>query len=404
MPRDLEREDLEREVFGGSQSELSSDEEDVSRLKPKKVQKNKPIQQSLTRQDAYESSAGDSEDDYQEDHARPLKGKRPSARRRSSTDGKPVARKRKRREQPEIDLNDLPPEQASKLRLDMKIEEILKPKKASRRGKKKANEEVLDTFADDEVARLRESMNAAAEEDQRANLEKLPALAKLKLLPEAMDTLQKHVSPVLRFSRPLILHCRASLAQSMIDNNLLEAVRRWLEPLPDHSLPALNIQREFFAILRKMEFIDSAVLKESGMGKVVLFYTKCKRVTPEITKVAKELVSTWSRPIIKRSSSYRDRVVPVVSEFGDEGGQPQARVGEKLNAIMARAKENEKNRVRKNAVTIPQRELGNYTVAPRHNAGLGAGRGSVSIDEDVERRRRQMDRLRQFNKRSVGAK
>lgn len=80
----------------------------------------------------------------------------------------------------------------------MKIEEILKPKKASRRGKKKANEEVLDTFADDEVARLRESMNAAAEEDHRANLEKLPALAKLKLLPEAMDTLQKHVFSVFR--------------------------------------------------------------------------------------------------------------------------------------------------------------------------------------------------------------
>ncbi|KAH0585221.1 hypothetical protein H2248_008470 [Termitomyces sp. 'cryptogamus'] len=386
MPRDLEREDLEREVFGGSQSELSSDEEDVSHLKSKKTQKAKIVQPS-TREDAYESSAGDSEDDYQEEHAKHSKSKRLSSKRRSSTDGKPVARKRKRREQPEIDLNDLPPEQASKLRLEMKIEEILKPKKSARRGKKKANEEVLDTIADDEVARLRESMNAAAEEDQRANVEKLPALAKLKLLPEAMETLQK-----------------ASLAQSMIDNNLLEAVRRWLEPLPDRSLPALNIQREFFAILRKMEFIDSAVLKESGLGKVVLFYTKCKRATPDIAKVAKELVSIWSRPIIKRSASYRDRVVPVISEYGDEGGQPQARAGEKLNAIMARAKENEKNRVRKNAVSIPQRELGNYTVAPRSNAGLGLGRGSVSVDEDVERRRRQMDRLRQFNKRSAGPK
>ncbi|KAG6862531.1 hypothetical protein C0995_000079 [Termitomyces sp. Mi166 len=387
MPRDLEREDLEREVFGGSQSELSSDEEDVSRLKPKKTQKNKTTQ-PITREDAYESSADETEDDYQEKHAKPSKSKRPSGRRRS-TDGKPVARKRKRIEQPEIDLNDLPPEQASKLRLEMKIEEILKPKKSARRGKKKANEEVLDTFADDEVARLRESMNAAADEDQRANLEKLPALAKLKLLPEAMETLQKHV---------------ASLAQSMIDNNLLEAVRRWLEPLPDRSLPALNIQREFFAILRKMEFIDSAVLKESGLGKVVLFYTKCKRATPDIAKVAKELVSTWSRPIIKRSASYRDRVVPIISDYGDEGSQSQARAGEKLNAIMARAKESEKNRVRKNAVAIPQRELGNYTVAPRFNAGLGLGRGSTSVDEDVERRRRQMDRLRQFNKRSTGAK
>lgn len=74
----------------------------------------------------------------------------------------------------------------------MQIEAILKPKKASRQRKKKANEEVLDSFADDEVARLRETMNAAAEEDQRANQEKLPATAKLRLLPEALETLQKY--------------------------------------------------------------------------------------------------------------------------------------------------------------------------------------------------------------------
>ncbi|KAG6851122.1 hypothetical protein H0H93_001002 [Arthromyces matolae] len=383
MPRDAER-DLEREVFGGSQSELSSDDEDIAlKLKPKKSQKLR-VEEPSSRQDAYESSA-DSEDDYQEEHSRPSQTKRPSARRRSSSDGKPVARKRKRREQPpEIDLNELPPEQASKIRLDMKIEEILKPKKSARRSKKKANEEVLDSFADNEVARLRESMNNAAEEDLRSNIEKVPALAKLKLLPEAMETLQK-----------------ASLAQSMIDNNLLEAVRRWLEPLPDRSLPALNIQREFFTMLPKMEFIDSAVLRESGLGKIILFYTKCKRVTPDIAKVARELLSIWSRPIIKRSASYRDRVVPVALDLGEEGGQPPVR-GEKLQAIMARAKESEKHRVRKNAVSIPQSEFGSYTVAPR--SGVGMGRGSASVDEDVERRRRQMDRLRQFNKRSAGPK
>lgn len=76
----------------------------------------------------------------------------------------------------------------------MQIEAILKPKKASRQKKRGANVEVLDSFADDEVARLREAMNAAAEDDVRANSEKLPATAKLKLLPEAMDTLRKCVS------------------------------------------------------------------------------------------------------------------------------------------------------------------------------------------------------------------
>lgn len=126
-----------------------------------------------------------------------------------------------------------------------------------------------------------------------------------------------------------------------MDNNLLEGVRRWLEPLPDRSLPALNIQDFFFTQLTKMD-IDTNSLKESGLGRVVLFYTKCKRVTTQINRLARELVSTWSRPIIKRSASYRDRVIPVAPEFnGDVGG----RGGERLNAILARARESDKNRV-----------------------------------------------------------
>jgi len=328
------------------------------------------------RAEEYESSGGDSEEDY---HDRPVSSK-PKKRSKmrvagGDTGGRPVAKKRKRKQPPAIDLSELPPEQASKVRLDMQIEAALKPKKAARQRKKKTNDEVLDSFADDEVARLRETMNTAADEDIRANSEKLPATAKLRLLPEAMDTLRK-----------------ASLAQSMIDNNLLEAVRRWLEPLPDRSLPALNIQREFFNIIRKMDFIDSAVLKESGLGRVVLFYTKCKRVTPDIGRIANDLVSTWSRPIIKRSASYRDRIVPVAQE----GGDVDMRAGERLNAIMARAREAEKGRVRRNAVMIPQSSLGTYTVAPKSNAGIS--RGNMSVELDIERRRKNAERLRSLTR------
>lgn len=262
----------------------------------------------------------------------------------------------------------------------MQIEAILKPKKSNRPRKKKNNDEVLDSFADDEVARLREAMLHAADEDIRANSEKLPATAKLRLLPEAMDTLRK-----------------ASLAQSMIDNNLLEAVKRWLEPLPDRSLPALNIQRELFTSIRKMEFIDTSVLKESGLGRIVLFYTKCKRVTSDISRIADELVSAWSRPIIKRSASYRDRVVPIALSAED------AQQRERLNAILARAKEEDKHRVRKNAVQIPTSNLGTYTIAPRSSVGMSSRVNSMSVDVDIERRRKNAERLRSLT-RKVQAK
>ena len=126
-----------------------------------------------------------------------------------------MQKKRKRKVVVEQDLSELPPEQgktsqraqhvsifiqnficlASKIRLDMQIEAILKSKKASRpkKRKKDAEEEVLDRFADEEVSRLRESMLAAAADDMQANKDKLPATAKLKLLPQVMEVLRKWV-------------------------------------------------------------------------------------------------------------------------------------------------------------------------------------------------------------------
>lgn len=42
------------------------------------------------------------------------------------------------------------------------------------------------------------------------------------------------------------------MAQSIVDNELLSAVKVWLEPLPDKSLPALDIQNALFDILIKV--------------------------------------------------------------------------------------------------------------------------------------------------------
>ncbi|SRR6266550_3630375 len=96
----------------------------------------------------------------------------------------------------------------------MQIDEILKAKKTARR-KKKNNEEALDSFADHEVSRLREAMNSAAEEDINSNHEKVPAIAKLKLLPEAMEALRKSEA---RFTFYYILNSTTqSIASAVYD-------------------------------------------------------------------------------------------------------------------------------------------------------------------------------------------
>ncbi|KZT07780.1 uncharacterized protein LAESUDRAFT_677694 [Laetiporus sulphureus 93-53] len=361
--------DLERQIFGrDSDDELSlSEDEEVPQ---RRIRRESPG----ARAEEVESSA-DSGDEYVQEKRVAKEKIHRKTRRATAEDGeqRPKQRKRKRRQREEVDLSQLPPEQANKLKLDMQIEAILKPKRTSRpKRKKKDDEDVLDRYADEEVARLREAMLAAVLDDEQANKEKLPATAKLRLLPQVVEVLRKN-----------------SLSQSILDNNLLEGVGKWLGPLPDKSLPALDIQKEFFPILKNAEYIDTNALKDSKLGRVIMFYTKSKRVSPDIARLANELVATWSRPIIKRSASYRDRIIPTAP--GGEG-ETVVRSGERLNAILARAKENEKNRVRKNAVMIPQRELGSYTVAPRTNSGIT--RSNVSVDVDIERRKKNAERLR----------
>jgi len=349
--------DLEREIFG-SDSDLSEQESDDLQSKPR---------------DDFESS-GDSGNEQKA--AKPRK-----VRRRKGgldADGRPTQKKRKRKPVKEdIDLSTLPPGEAGQMRLDMQIDAILKPKKHSRHKKGKNDDDVLDRAADEEVSRLRDLMLSAAATDEDLNREKLPATTKLRLLPQVMEVLRK-----------------SAYVQSIIDNNLLGAVQKWLDPLPDKSLPALDIQKEFFPTLRSMDFIDKDVLTESKLGKVVVFYTKSKRVTPDIARIANDLVSRWSRPIIKRSASYRDRAIETISVSRGEGN-------EKLNAILARARESDKNRVRKNAVAIPSRELGSYTVAPQ--SSMGITRNNKSVDVDIERRKKNAERMRLLT-RKIGSK
>ena len=140
-----------------------------------------------------------------------------------------------------------------------------------------------------------------------------------------------------------------------MDNNLLEGVKRWLEPLPDRSLPALNVQKELFGVLETMT-IDTISLKMSGLGRVVVFYTLCKRVEPSIRRTAEHLVEVWTRPILKRSASYRDRQVAPAEWHQNSPVNPSNHLHE--SAFVAN-----KNR---RHVGIPQSVTTGFQVAPRN--------------------------------------
>ncbi|SPO28110.1 related to SPN1 - Spt6-interacting putative elongation factor [Ustilago trichophora] len=250
---------------------------------------------------------------------------------------------------------------------DRMIDEALRAgkKKAPR---KRAGEDDLDLLADEEVATLRREMVHAADDDEEANRLKKPATNKLKLLPKVVATLQKN-----------------HLQQSILDNNLLEGVKRWLEPLPDKSLPALNIQHQFFKILERMT-IDTISLKMSGLGKVVVFYSMCSRVEPSIKRSAEHLIEIWSRPVLKRSSSYRDRHVASAEWNPDAYGQRAA------PAFAGQVADNGRRNV-----GIPQAVTAGFRVAPQSTAGQRS-------DSSHEARMANHKRLNQFKSRLKEAK
>ena len=150
---------------------------------------------------------------------------------------------------------------------------------------------------DDEAEKLRTRMAEAAEKDNEARNEDppRPAMHKLKLLPEVVEFLGRNGRDV---------------ENAIVDpeTNLLQGVRFFLEPLGDGSLPAYNIQRDLFAAISRLP-INKDVLISSGLGKVVLFYTKSKKLELGIKRSAERLLAEWTRPILKRSDNYRNRAL-----------------------------------------------------------------------------------------------
>ncbi|CCE62950.1 hypothetical protein TPHA_0D03140 [Tetrapisispora phaffii CBS 4417] len=177
--------------------------------------------------------------------------------------------------------------------LEDKLDKLLKKPKVRR---SRQDEDDLEQYLDEKILRLKDEMNIAAQMDIETlnkrietNDKSLIAVQKVKLLPKVVSILSK-----------------ANLADTILDNNLLQSVRIWLEPLPDGSLPSFEIQKSLFAALNKLP-IKTEHLKESGLGRVVIFYTKSKRVEAPLPRIAEKLIAEWTRPIIGASDNYRDK-------------------------------------------------------------------------------------------------
>ncbi|KAI0105391.1 hypothetical protein F4776DRAFT_647311 [Hypoxylon sp. NC0597] len=191
--------------------------------------------------------------------------------------------------EPENEEN-LTPEERRRRAIERAARNQSKPK-GSRRKKK--DEVDLEDELDERIADLKVRMENACQADNQAREAGQPALHKLKLLPEVMALLNRNNN-------------QAAVIDP--DTNFLQHVKFFLEPLNDGSLPAYNIQRDIFQALTRLP-IEKETLRSSGIGKVVLFYTKSKKPEVGIKRMAERLLGEWSRPILKRTDDYKKRQV-----------------------------------------------------------------------------------------------
>ncbi|MBA0621483.1 hypothetical protein Godav_007098 [Gossypium davidsonii] len=150
---------------------------------------------------------------------------------------------------------------------DPEIKELFKMGK-----KRKKNEK-----SPAEIALLVESVMAelevTAEEDAELNRQGKPAISKLKKLPLLTEVLSKK-----------------QLQPEFLDHGVLTLLKNWLEPLPDGSLPNINIRAAILQIL----------------SDVIMFLSKSDEETTSNRKLAKDLVDKWSRPIFNKSTRFED--------------------------------------------------------------------------------------------------
>lgn len=166
---------------------------------------------------------------------------------------------------------------------------MLERKKAemARTRRKRKDGELLND-SDDIIEDMIKRMKEAAEADRELNKQKKPAVKVLCMLPLVKRNLMK-----------------VELHPAMIDGGILSAITEWLAPLPDKSLPHLEVRESLLKQLLEFAQISTEGLKMSGLGKAVMYLFKHPRETRTNKEMANRLINEWARPIFSHTADYR---------------------------------------------------------------------------------------------------
>uniref|UniRef100_A0AAQ6IHX9 TFIIS N-terminal domain-containing protein n=1 Tax=Anabas testudineus TaxID=64144 RepID=A0AAQ6IHX9_ANATE len=232
--------------------------------------------------------------------------------------------------------------------------------------------------ADDLVSAMINKMNEAAEEDRTLNSQKKPALKKLTLLPQVVMHLKKQ-----------------DLKETFIDSGVMSAIKEWISPLPDKSLPALRIREELLRILQELPSVSQETLKHSGIGRAVMFLYKHPKESRANKDLALKLINEWSRPIFGLTSNYKgmtreerqqrdlDQQMPQRRRLSSGGQTPRRDLEKQLTGEEKALRPGDPGFCARARVPMPSNK--DYVVRPKWNVESGYKKG-ISLLEKHKRR------------------
>ncbi|KAI0244873.1 Transcription factor iws1 [Massospora cicadina] len=154
-------------------------------------------------------------------------------------------------------------------------------------GKKRAHEleDEADAVAMQLQGKMMEAYNLDLDEFQKGR----PGLHRFNLLPTVISVMSKAYNQA-----------------ALLEVGILQEVRLFLEPLPDGTLPIVNIQRELLTVLAQMP-ITVEMFRTSYVGRIVKFYASSERITQEPTNS----MTRWTNMINRQTQAANNRRIGV---------------------------------------------------------------------------------------------